>query len=49
MNWAVIAWFIFGTFVGSWIGVLIMAMLIVAKDADRQMEEEYNAQFNESD
>jgi len=49
MDWTKIAWFIFGVFAGSWIGVLCMAMMFIAKDADRRMEEEYNAQLNESD
>jgi len=48
MNWTAIAWFIFGTFIGSSMGVLLMAMLAVAQDADRRMEEEYNAQVTQA-
>jgi len=50
MDWAArIVWFIFGLFAGSSMGVLLMAMLAIAQDADRRMEEGYNAQLNESD
>jgi len=44
MDWMNAVWFIFGFFVGDWVGVLVMAMMFIAKDADRRIEEEHNAQ-----
>ena len=49
MNWTAIAWFVFGVIAGSWVGVLVMAMMFIAKDADRRLKEEHNAQVRQLD
>jgi len=49
MDWMNAVWFILGFFVGDWVGVLVMAMMFIAKDADRRMKEEHNAQAHQLD
>jgi hypothetical protein len=41
-------WFALGTIVGGWFGVLLMAMLFIAKDTDKYLTEDEDAQPNET-
>ena len=44
MDWATwLVWFVFGVFVGGSVGILLMAMMFVAKDADQQLEEPFSS------